>query len=475
MKLRKFFEIIGILLFSLFFLLAPLGADKLILWICLIVFYFYFYQCLKKPLIVFSGVKSWFKIDLFFLLFYYLLFYLPYQTYIFGSNSILENSWISNSYFEYSNKAIIASTIGLISFFLGFNSKDKIVNQNRNYRDYSFSEHKKLYLIILFMTLFLFCVFYFLGGSKMLIGSYLGTRTKNAALDGVYTLLSVFTSILAAYSIIFYIKFKKLSFWFFISAFIIFIYGYLTLVGGDRNTFFILALSAIGPFYTYVRSISKRTLFIYIALALSLYQVIEVARMADVRNIKSIIDVATGDLNLRTTSKIDANVDSGSFSITNLVTRAVFHYVPNQHDFFYGKFKIIGFAGFIPYARGFITSSNDEDLSSSRYITRVNNSGFGLGSSIIMDSYIEYGLFGIFFFLFLLGRIGKFFEVKVISNPTSLKWGVLYFVVLSIFAEIPRYTFDFVVKSIGWSLLVFFIFDLLHKKNVLIDFKEEPK
>ena len=55
------------------------GADYWIIWLCLLIFYYNFFNTIRKPMVLYSGIKTYFKIELFFLLFYYLLFFKPYQ------------------------------------------------------------------------------------------------------------------------------------------------------------------------------------------------------------------------------------------------------------------------------------------------------------------------------------------------------------------------------------------------------------
>lgn len=469
---RVFREIILLAILVCLFLVVPLGADPLILWGCLGVFYWYFFRSFKDPISIVPGIETYFKMDLLFLMFYYLLLYYPYQTYVLGSHSILENTWIAKSYVEYSNKAIIASTIGLVAFMMGFTREIKIKKVSVQKRDFSQHQYKVLYVKILLVTLAFVALFYIKGGMVMLTGSYLGSRTKDPMIDGLYTLLSVFVSVLAGFTIVYYKKYRSINFYMAPALMVFLFYSYLTLVGGDRNTFFIVAIAAAGAYYSYIKSISKKMLVFYLFLALALYQVIEISRTAEDRSLGAIVAVISGSSQSSAPTQVGDNVDQGSFSITNLVTRAAFYFVPNKDEHTYGKYLVIGFAGFIPYARGAIVDPRDPDQSSSFYMTRVNGSGFGLGSSIIMDSYIEFGLFGILFFPYILGWLGKYMQAKAQSG-LSIKWGVVYLLALGTYAEISRYTFDFIIKNIGWALLIFIFFELLVRARGKVPVVEE--
>ena len=104
------------------------GADYAIIWFCLLIFYYYFFNIIRKPIVLFSGIKTYFKIELFFLLFYYLLFFKPYQLYVLGLNDIKQNFFIDNTYWEFTNVSIIACTIGFLSFIKGKSSVQLIIH-----------------------------------------------------------------------------------------------------------------------------------------------------------------------------------------------------------------------------------------------------------------------------------------------------------------------------------------------------------
>ena len=96
---------------------------------------------------------------------------------------------------------------------------------------------------------------------------------------------------------------------------------------------------------------------------------------------------------------------------------------------------------------------------------------WSIGSSIIADCYLDFGIPGIIILMYLLGRIGAYIQTKAQENQTSVKWGVIYLLTLSTYAEVSRYSFDFIVRSIVWTIVIFALFEYFStasQKNLLM-------
>ena len=65
-------------------------------------------------------------------------------------------------------------------------------------------------------------------------------------------------------------------------------------------------------------------------------------------------------------------------------------------------------------------------------------------------------------------RHGGYVKFKAQINVNSPKWMFLYIMILSYYSEISRYGFDFPLRSIAWTYLLFFIINKmmgLNRKN----------
>ena len=144
------------------------GVNDILIVFCLTVFYRYFYSSITKSFSI-KSIKTFFKIDFLFLLFYFIIYYYPYQLHVLGIYNIDEDlPWYSN-YVEFTNKAVILATIGLVAFMEGYNTLStyknlKVVSVSmKNMRSIS-----KLFLLLIVLILIAFFVS---GGTEMFIGN----------------------------------------------------------------------------------------------------------------------------------------------------------------------------------------------------------------------------------------------------------------------------------------------------------------
>ena len=435
------------------------GADYAIIWFCLLIFYYYFFNIIRKPIVLFSGIKTYFKIELFFLLFYYLLFFKPYQLYVLGLNDIKQNFFIDNTYWEFTNVSIIACTIGFLSFIKGF--KSVIYLRRTKVIKYSFYQYNNLFSLIFFLLIICIIIFSLTGLKAYLFQAYTGSDTGDTTTNGIYFIISVLMLFLSSFSILIYNKYNKIKY---LYLFISVVYCLTLLFSGDRNIFFIIAISFASTYYTFIKKIKLITLIIYLFSALLIYQIIEVSRTSSDRGL-AFFEVLQDQFKQ---SKKNDNLDKSSFSVTTNATRVSFGIVPKKHDFFYGKFKIIGFAGIIPYSRALFVDPKDKFKSSVDLLVLGSGTTWSVGSSIIADIYVDFGIIGVVILMFFLGYFAKFIKTKLLHNENSIKWSILYIITLSLYSQLPRYTFDFIVRYIAWSFLIFWIFEKAYKNKILI-------
>ena len=72
----------------------------------------------------------------------------------------------------------------------------------------------------------------------------------------------------------------------------------------------------------------------------------------------------------------------------------------------------------------------------------------GVGTNIVSDCYMDFGIFGVIIILFLIGRYAGYVKSQTCKNINSAKWMFLYIITLSYLSEIARYGFDFPLRSI---------------------------
>ena len=458
-SLNKVYLLLQLVMLSILYIcfeLVPFGASPYIIWPCLLIFYTYFITSLMRPIHIVKGLPTIIKIDLLFMMFYFLLYYLPYQFWLLGFSELGNSVFVSDTYVRYSNKAVLASTAGIISFMIGYRNISifQLVSVERSAPD-------KYVTHFVFIFLFVFLLLFFLTGfSRMFSGAYGGSDTGSNTENGIYFLVSHFVMIVFAVLIYFLSQKRKINNFLKISLAISILWCLLLLVLGDRNTFFILAIVFGGGYFTFVKKIKYIGLISAIFIAISTYNIIEISRNADERGIEAITNAITS------TNENSHSITEGSFNNTTITSRAVFSLVPDKHDFFLGKIKIIGFAGIVPFSRSLFVDKSDRYTTSADIITEGvlgPDSTWSLGSNIISDIYVDFGFIGIFFLMLFMGGGAVFVQSKIIKNPNSMKWLVIYLIFLGLYAEAPRYSYDFAVRNIAWTILLFWGYEMFFK------------
>lgn len=227
----------------------------------------------------------------------------------------------------------------------------------------------------------------------------------------------------------------------------------------------------MGAFYSFFKTISRKSILVYFYIAIICYQVIEVYRDSDERTLNSLIEVVDKKY-FNTDSGLDSEKDffseENSLFTTTVGVRGTFFLIPNKDTFSLGYYQFVGVVGVIPFVKGIILSENDLATTSSylTYYLKGKNSPMGIGTNIISDLYIDFGLPGVLIGMFFLGRYIVFIERKIRDTNYSILWFCIYFVSFATIAEMPRYNYSFPLRNCIWVLVVIYIFEYLYRKNL---------
>jgi hypothetical protein len=430
------------------FFLAPEGHSPWIIWLCLAVFYSVGIPALRGVEVV-PGLRTPLAARPLFYAYIYLLLFYPYQLYVLGLYDLQANRFLDVSFVEKSNASLLLSTVGVLAFDLGYSIRFRHVSVDSKSHAYGLVP----WLLVGGLAAVV-AIYWRSGLSSALVGAYVGSTTGDVTTDGIYFLCTAFSMWTSGAFVFQLARRSKVSPVLWVGMAIVAVWSMALLVMGDRNNFFLIVLVLVGGYATFVKRVPLLILIAGVFCAFFVYNVVEVARKTEDRSFQAIRQVASNG------QDVPRGLEEGSFGITTITSRAALSVVEEETGYFYGKFKLIGFAGIVPYSRSLFVAQTDRFEASSRVLTywMVGPYGtWGVGSNVISDAYLDFGAPGVIVFLFLLGLLGKYVEVKASANPTSMKWVTAYLLTVATFAEMARYTVDFPVRCIVWGLLIFYL------------------
>lgn len=436
------------------FFLVGEGASPWVLWPCSLIFYSILIRAFLTPVKIVKGRPTFISLRLLFYIFFFLLFYMPYQLYLLGVSGINESIFLNRTYFEYSNMAIIASTIGILAFDIG-------VTFGLNGKPMRFSglqmSYKSLPSFIVSIQIFFISIYLAAGFRTSGEGRYTGTTSGGVIAEGI-NLIILLTCMITTASLVMSVSTRaKLRMPSVLGGAVSLFWAMRILSYGDRNSFLLISIVCFGGLFTYVYRATRTHLILFLIGALTLYQTIEVARMSETMSFKAALTLAFS-------GNSSPTVSDSSFNITTITSRAAFAVVPEKVDYGYGTYKIFGLLGVIPLIRGFIFGNSLEFEATSKvlnYEMLPPSASWGVGSNIISDFYIDLGVLGIVLGMFLCGLFAGKVQLSAATFPTSTKVASIYLISIALFSELPRYTADFPIRPIVWAFLLFQLFQLI--------------
>jgi hypothetical protein len=138
------------------------------------------------------------------------------------------------------------------------------------------------------------------------------------------------------------------------------------------------------------------------------------------------------------------------------------NYIPDQHDYMYGRFQFQQIAVAIPFFSIFnpliFEDQHYKYGGSTRFVTWINQGDFpfsGDGTTCIADFYFDFGLLGVIVGMFLFGYFIRYAEVSMYSKSLpSLFTHVLFVGYLCNAIYIARSSVLIEMKLISWIFLI---------------------
>jgi len=343
---------------------------------------------------------------------------------------------------EIETKSLLFSTIGLISFYLGFIIYRKNIPIVQNLVDHRKVNINSNFLINL---TFIFYFLFFVTSGSYRTGEYTPEDEYFVA-KYFYKYFNVFltASIIHRLSYITRLSIRKLSIINYLKLFdkrlliILFWHLLFSLFVGDRGPIISYSLLTFSLYAFRFNKVGISKLLIYTFIASIFFTAVGNIRQSRYSG-ESYTERVKNTFNPPTenTKRFDTKIPGESFVELALSARTLNHVlynVPKKHDYGYGVYLSSHFFNIIPGLSGLMLEllhNNDEKYNSSSafisYLIQGDNPRYGDGTSVIADLYLDFGLFGVIIVLFLFGTfIGKN-EFKFFSGyqRNSISWVAL--------------------------------------------------
>jgi oligosaccharide repeat unit polymerase len=442
---------------------VPLGVDSAIIWGCLLLQYGLLVAAVQRPVIIYRGLPTYLTAEFLFLFFSYLVFFYPYQLHVLGIFDVSKSAFFQDTYVNESNHAILLCSIGTVSFRAGIRalrapalSPDE-AHRHRQTNRLDQVKTNALALPIIGLQLLLIATYSVLGWTAAGEGRYSGQIAGGPVVEGVYLAIIVLSMASVALWVLPASEEDPRSEFILLSGILSSLWAVRLLMNGDRNSFMLIAIVAIGGFVTFRFRGGRWVLAILCATAIGLYNAIEAFRSG---KIGSLVDFFLGGWGV-TASSYGGDT---SFNISTVGVRAALASVPEHIDYGFGLYKLIGIGGIIPFIRGLVIPPDIPYTQSSDVLNDIllgEWASWGVGSNVIVDIYVDFGVLAVPILLFTLGLFVAFVQRAVAQLPDSPWRGVCYLMTLALTAEIPRYSLDFPLRPLVWTLLLFWVVSLI--------------
>lgn len=392
--------------------------------------------------------------DFCFYIFFGVVFYLPYFSYLVVGTDVSDSLYVQETFVETSNKALSITNIGLISFFLGFCVTRKI----RIFTESNINFARRFFIATLFLQIVSIILFLLSGNAQLMLGAYAGSNVGSAAENGIYFLCTIFGMCTAS---VFFLErhLKETDILSYVGLFLNFSWMIFLLLAGDRNSFLLIAFVYTVVLCRFFIKINLFVLGVVATLFLATYLFVESYRLSEDKG----VGAAAVSLSSSSSSGLEDFL-KGSFNNSTIVTRAMFESA-EEHGIFYGKFKLIGFAGIFPFSRQLIVDPSDPYPTSAELMTDTIlgvDSTWSIGSNLIADIYLDFGMLGIPICFFLLGYVSRIFTSPYAGSATTI---IVHSIWASFMFQISRYALDFPVRGMVWILLLMLIVNSISRKN----------
>ena len=400
--------------------------------------------------------KTRFNGEFLFLVFSYLVFLHPYLNALITEFTIQEQSRFTQNYWEYSNRAIILSTVGILSFSCGARIAQILPFKKKVHVARGEINPLFVWMLIGFWASSVLLFFAF-GGSSFFSPIYDRQAQGDSSAYSFFVLATMASAISGPLFLYSYFIRKKLSIPLVIIGLQCMIWFLATAIIGDRGSSFTIAIAVAAVLFAYKFSFKIPLAIALTVAAIFISGAIQTIRMTGDRSVGAFVEALVDPQKRR-------GVEESSVSTATAVTRAALHEVPNNYPHFGGRLTVTAALSPIPFARGAFKDpdnrfSRSSDLFTYSFVGTLRR--YGTGTSIVADTYVDLGLLHVILMLTFAGFVIRRLSDAAALYKDSYQLLVLFAVGSAFFAVLPRYGMAWPVREIVWTAILLYSADWL--------------
>lgn len=470
-------EFVALAMFTVLYFSVERGATAWVLVVNLAAFYVIFIRAIALRDRILPWLPTYFSIEVLFFVFSYVIFYFPYQLSLLGETDLAKSRFISNTFVEGTNQAITLTTVGMLAFTMGYraisNTTSRAENREASQRhsDESRRGRSSQYFFLMSsascaVLLALVAAYTLSGWRSAGEGRYTrSTTTQVVGVEGISVAILMCCMILGALWVCATASGLRKPATLWLGLVVSTGWTLRLLVLGDRNSFLLFALVLAGGYFAFVRRAPLALIAAGLYVCLFIYNAIEILRFTPnwyrSGNILSIL--------FDTQAPQSANHES-SFSLTAVTLRATVEAVPDPHEFMLGIFKLIQVSTIIPFSgKLFIPHLHTDYTTSAQLLGDVILGGgakYDLGTNVISDAYIDFGVPGVVVILFAIGMLAKAIRNYAARDPHDPRRVIMFLMAMALFAELPRYAIDLPIRVLSWAWIFSFAISKLVSNRI---------
>ncbi|OYD44532.1 hypothetical protein CHU00_16585 [Sphingobacterium cellulitidis] len=406
--------------------------------------------------------KQYIKHSNLFLLGFLIVHFQFYIDYAFNNFSASEIE-IYFVYFNIINKAVTISVIALITYFLGYLSFRKPSNWNKTTSIYRYSYSNKIALIVGVVSFGIYLITtdirYFLGGYGSIERPFLSSLSEQIVIASLFSTIIIGNLMSKeVFGFLTYLRSYPTLFWLLLVPYFI-----ITLNSGDRGPILYTSIAFFVSFVILSRKKFKLItigVFIFIGSMLIMFAAI-VRGLGQEGTFMSKVEYA---LSHGESYKLSAQSFSPNTFELAISVRA-YHSIINSYESIetnhtYGAVTLYQLLGTVPglgSVFSIITGLTEKELSSPRIATNLLGANYGMGTSCVADSYLDFGIVSVIILFFIFGRFCRNMELTafIIKYRKNLFLFITSIVLISFAIYIGRSTlFVFLRMSFLCYLLI---------------------